>query len=70
MNILVEKALKYGITIVKADRWYPSSKKCHCCGSIKKDLLISDRVYKCRYCKEEIDRDLNAAINLANYVLV
>lgn len=70
LNILVEKALKYGITIVKADRWYPSSKKCHCCGSIKKDLLISDRVYKCRYCKEEIDRDLNAAINLANYVLV
>ena len=45
------------------DRWYPSSKLCHCCGSIKKDLKLSDRIYKCD-CGYAEDRDLNAALNL------
>lgn len=56
-----------GIEFVQTDRFYPSSKKCSYCGNIKKDLKLSDRVYKCN-CGLEIDRDLNAAINLKNYV--
>lgn len=48
------------------DRWYPSSKTCSSCGCIKSDLKLSDRVYICPDCGFEIDRDLNAAINLKN----
>ena len=55
-----------GIKFVQADRFYPSSKTCSCCGSIKKDLKLKDRVYKCN-CGLSIDRDLNASINLSNY---
>lgn len=60
------KCKKYGIEFVEADKWFPSSKKCSYCGKIKKDLKLSDRVYKCS-CGIKIDRDLNASINLANY---
>ncbi|WP_297633008.1 transposase [uncultured Clostridium sp.] len=60
------KCKKYGIEFVEADKWYPSSKKCSCCGNIKKDLKLKDRIYKCS-CGLKIDRDLNASINLANY---
>lgn len=49
-----------------ASRFYPSSKTCSCCGYIKKDLKLRDRVYICDDCGFEIDRDLNASINLAN----
>lgn len=56
-----------GIEFIQVDRFYPSSKKCSCCGNIKKDLKLSDRVYVCK-CGLNIDRDLNAAINLKNYV--
>lgn len=56
-----------GIKVVIADRWYPSSKTCSQCGSIKEDLKLSDRVYKCEHCGLVIDRDLNASINLSNY---
>ena len=45
------------------DRWYPSSKICHCCGAIKKDLKLSDRIYRCD-CGYVEDRDFNAALNL------
>ena len=58
------KAEERGIKVVIADRFYPSSKTCSCCGSIKKDLKLSDRVYKCSSCGLEIDRDFNAARNL------
>lgn len=61
------KIEKYGITLVKADRYYPSSKNCSCCGHKKVDLKLKDRIYKCDSCGLIIDRDLNAAINLANY---
>lgn len=60
------KCEKYGIQFIESDKWFPSSKLCSCCGAIKKDLKLSDRVYKCS-CGNEIDRDLNAARNLANY---
>jgi len=60
------KCEKYGIEFVKVDRFFPSSKTCSSCGKMKRDLKLSDRVYRCE-CGNEIDRDLNAAINLANY---
>lgn len=63
---LISKAIENGIEIRIVDRFYPSSKICSCCGAYKKDLKLSDRVYKCDNCKTEIDRDLNASINLAN----
>ena len=59
-----------GIKFVQADRYFPSSKLCSCCGSIKKDLKLKDRVYKCNNCGLEIDRDYNASLNLMNYKLV
>ena len=46
------------------DTWYPSSKMCHSCGLIKKDLKLSDRVYRCLSCGAVIDRDYNASLNL------
>lgn len=57
-----------GIDFIQADRFYPSSKTCSCCGNIKKDLKLSDRLYKCDVCGAVIDRDYNAAINLSRYV--
>ena len=65
-RLLIEKAKKYYVTVIKADRYYASTKRCSCCGNIKK-MEIQDRVYNCEYCNLVIDRDLNAAINLANY---
>ena len=61
---LFNKCNFYSIELRIADRFYPSSKTCHCCGSIKKDLKLSDRIYKCSTCGEIIDRDLNASLNL------
>lgn len=58
-----------GIEFIEADRWYPSSKMCSCCGAIKKDLKLSDRTYTCDECGLVIDRDYNASINLGNYKL-
>lgn len=57
----------YGIKFIEADRWFPSSKLCSECGCIKKELKLSDRVYHCSDCGSIIDRDYNAALNLANY---
>jgi len=61
------KAKWNNIEFIEAPRFYPSSKKCSNCGSIKKDLKLSDRVYVCEYCHSVIDRDYQAAINLYNY---
>lgn len=54
------------ISIIIADRFFPSSKLCSCCGVIKKDLKLSDRIYKCE-CGNVIDRDFQAALNLKQY---
>ena len=62
------KAEERGIKVVAVPRFYPSSKTCSCCGGYKKDLKLSDRVYKCEYCDSVIDRDFNAALNLERYV--
>jgi len=61
------KCEEYGIEFIQANRFYPSSKTCACCGFIKKDLKLSDRVFICPDCGFEIDRDRNASINLMNY---
>lgn len=56
-----------GIELRVVDRWYPSSKLCHCCGAIKKDLKLSDRIYKCD-CGYMADRDYNASLNLRDAI--
>lgn len=56
-----------GIKFVQVPRFYASSKTCSHCGEIKQDLKLSDRMYKCPRCGATLDRDYNAAINLANY---
>jgi putative transposase len=61
------KSRKNGIEFIRADRYFPSSKKCSVCGNIKKDLKIKDRTYKCENCGKIIDRDYNAALNLREY---
>lgn len=54
------------ISVIIADRFFPSSKLCSCCGNIKKDLKLSDRIYKCE-CGNMIDRDYQASLNLKRY---
>ena len=60
---LLTKCRENGIELRIVDRWYPSSKTCHCCKSIKKDLKLSDRLFRCD-CGYIEDRDFNAALNL------
>ena len=60
---LQAKCNENGIELRVADRWYPSSKTCHCCKNIRKDLKLSDRIFKCD-CGYIEDRDFNAALNL------
>ena len=55
------------IKIIEVPRFYPSSKTCSECGSIKKDLKLSDRKYICLECGCVIDRDYNASVNLMKY---
>ena len=69
---LIRKARERSIVVRLVDRFYPSSKTCFNCGSYKKDLKLNQRVYHCNTCQEKIDRDLNAALNIAkadNYIL-
>ncbi len=61
------KGERYDCKVIIVDRFYPSSKKCSKCGNIKKDLTLADRIYQCESCGLEIDRDLNAAINLEKH---
>ena len=60
---LKAKCDEKGIELRVADRFYPSSKTCHHCGSVRKNLKLSDRIYRCE-CGYVADRDLNAALNL------
>ena len=60
---LQAKCKERGIELRVVDRWYPSSKTCHCCGAIRKDLKLSDRIFRCD-CGYIEDRDFNAALNL------
>jgi putative transposase len=60
------KAKWYGVEIVEADRFYPSSKTCSCCGNVKASLSLGERTYCCEVCGFKEDRDVNAATNLRN----
>ena len=62
---IIRKATERNIVVQLVDRFYPSSKTCSNCGSYKKDLKLSQRVYHCNNCQKEMDRDLNAALNIA-----
>lgn len=61
---LISKCKENGIELRIVDRWYPSSKLCHDCGYIKRDLKLSDRTYRCSECGYTEDRDINASLNL------
>ncbi|RKZ48450.1 MAG: transposase [Candidatus Parabeggiatoa sp. nov. 2] len=58
------KATLFGNWVQEVDQWFPSSKTCSNCGNKKRDLRLSERVYHCDTCGYEVDRDLNAAINI------
>ena len=60
------KSERNNIPVIITDRFFPSSKLCSCCGNIKKDLKLSDRIYKCE-CGNIIDRDFQASLNLKMY---
>jgi putative transposase len=62
------KARLYGREVRTVDRFFPSSKTCSKCGVVKTKLLLSERVFKCDECNHTADRDVNAAINIANTV--
>ena len=69
---LIRKATERRIVVRLLERFYPSSKTCSNCGSYKKDLKLSQRVFCCNHCQEKIDRDFNASLNIAKtdkYVL-
>ena len=69
---LIRKAKERNIIVRLVDKFYPSSKTCSNCGSYKKDLKLSQRVFHCNNCQEKIDRDFNASLNIAKtdkYVL-
>lgn len=61
------KCEERGIAFIQVPQFYPSSKTCSNCGAIKRDLRLSERVFVCPECGHTLDRDLNAAINLARY---
>ncbi len=58
------KAEWYGRELLEIDRWFPSSKRCSCCGHINNGLKLNDRIWECSSCKKTHDRDINAAQNI------
>jgi len=63
-RMLQYKVRWYGSTIVKAERFFPSTKRCSTCGVVKTEVPLSQRTFRCDACGAEMDRDLNAALNL------
>ncbi len=63
------KAEQYGGYVQLVDRWYASSKTCHDCSWIKKDLTLADRVWQCEQCGAVHERDLNASLNIRDEAL-
>ena len=66
-TMLINRINKYETAIVIADKYYASSQTCSCCGN-KQQMKVDKRIYKCKKCGLILNRDLNAAINLANYI--
>jgi putative transposase len=69
-SMLSYKSYRAGINFIEAPRNYPSTRKCSNCGEINHNMKLSDRIYRCPKCQLEIDRDLNAAKNLRNYISI
>ena len=69
-RLLEYKAPLYGSMVIKIDRWFPSSKLCSNCLYYHRNLLLADRVFHCPLCGLIIDRDQNAAFNIANYYTI
>ena len=66
INHMINKCMEYNTKLRLANKYFASSKTCSCCGNKKDNLSLSDRTYHCDECGLDIDRDLNAAINLCN----
>jgi putative transposase len=62
---LTYTAAWYGCQVIMASRWEPTSKTCSGCGGVDDDLTLADRTFRCEHCGLVVDRDLNAAINVA-----
>lgn len=67
VNMLEYKAVWNGKRLIKIGRYEPSSKKCSECGEINNDLKLEDRIWKCKSCGNEHDRDINAAKNVLKF---
>ncbi|EIE9550196.1 transposase [Campylobacter coli] len=68
-RMLAYKSAYRGNEVIEADRFYPSSKTCHCCGYKKEFLTLSERIFQCENCGITIDRDYNASLNLKRYAI-
>ena len=64
MTLLEHKAKEYRSTLIKVDKFFPSSKKCSKCHKVKKELSLRQRIFSCEFCGLKIDRDRNAVINI------
>lgn len=64
VSMLNYKLMEQGKQLVKIDKWFPSSKRCSGCGTVKNTLLLSERTYHCEDCGMTMDRDYNASINI------
>jgi putative transposase len=65
-TFLAYKLAEQGKQLVIIDKWFPSSKLCRFCNKENKELLLAERIWTCSYCRAELDRDINAAINIKN----
>lgn len=65
-TFLAYKLAEQGKQLITIDKWFPSSKKCRFCHNENKELALSDRTWTCGHCGAELDRDINAAINIKN----
>ena len=66
---LEESCRKTGSTVIRVDKWFPSSRKCHMCGYVNHELTLSDRTYVCPVCGNIMDRDAHAAVNIRDEAL-
>ncbi|MFX1283393.1 MAG: RNA-guided endonuclease InsQ/TnpB family protein, partial [Promethearchaeota archaeon] len=69
-RLLTYKASLYGSIVIAIDRWFPSSKLCSNCLYFHRELTLSDRLFRCPLCGVVLDRDYNAALNIANYYYI
>lgn len=66
VTMLDYKLSEQGKQLIKIDKWFPSTKMCSCCGTVKDTLSLAERTYKCENCGTILDRDYNASINIKN----